>query len=506
MKSIKNFFQKMLSFLRVSSRVEGLEVSDQVLRLTYFDRNAWQMEAVRLSPGIMEKGSIKDAPALGIALRELRSKVPATMGKKKKMNVVVAMSSVNIYSQVFTLPFMEGGDLDKAIDLNVQMASPVDISHAYFDWQLLGRDEVTLRSEIGAAFADKVIVDEMVQMLYSAGFIAVDIESRALALVRVLREKGSVVDNGKSYLLLDIDNSGIDFLIVRNGKLYFEYKNLWADLADDKGQISVVKFEETLASSLRQVLNFYSQHWPEPLAGIILSAVAFKEQAEKAIKDATAFPIVPLALAMDQSISSEWFVALGCGLRGLHFDEKEKEINLSGSGAMDSFHEEQMLDFLGLWRVIIPSVLGCLIIIFVLAYNFLGMTKTDIESSAAFTQQGNQSSNIAALEASSTAFNHSVALLTNAETQVNSNYLMIAEITSVAAANGITISHISFQAANTPILVAGAAQSETQIVAFQRAIQNDSHFGTVTLPLLNIQGNSGAYTFSMTFPLSSVGF
>jgi hypothetical protein len=83
---------------------------------------------------------------------------------------------------------------------------------------------------------------------------------------------------------------------------------------------------------------------------------------------------------------------------------------------------------------------------------------------------------------------------------------MIAEINTTAAANGITISHISFQAANTPILVAGSAQSEDQIAAFQRAIQNDPHFGTVTLPLLNIQGNGGAYAFSMTFPLSSSGF
>ena len=152
------------------------------------------------------------------------------------MNVFVALSSANIYSQVFTLPFMEAKDLDKAISLNVQMVSPVDIAHAYFGWQFLDRDEVSLRSEIAAAFADKTIVDEMAHALYAAGFIAVGVESRALALVRTLREKGAGVEAGKSYLLLDIDNSGIDFLIVRNGKLYFEYANSWADVADKKGR------------------------------------------------------------------------------------------------------------------------------------------------------------------------------------------------------------------------------------------------------------------------------
>ncbi|HUC31334.1 MAG TPA: hypothetical protein VMR99_01435, partial [Candidatus Paceibacterota bacterium] len=172
----------------------------------------------------------------------------------------------------------------------------------------------------------------------------------------------------------------------------------------------------------------------------------------------------------------------------------------------DTFHDEQMLNFLALWRVLIPVVLGCLIVMLALTDDFLGTTKTGIESSATFVQPASESADIAALEATSTAFNQSVALIANAEGQINNNYLMVAEINSIAAANGIMITHISFQAANTPILVAGTATAETQIAAFQDAIQSDPHFGTVTLPLVNIQGNSGAYTFSMTFPLSSSGF
>ena len=506
MQFFKTCFKKILSILRVRSHADGLEVSDQVLRFIYFDRNAWQMEAVRLAPGVMEKGEIKDAQAFSAALRELRSKVPAMKGTNKKLNIFIALSSVNMYSQVFTLPLMEGEDLNKAIDLNVQMISPLDISHAYFGWQLLGRDEASLRSEIAAAFADRTIVDGIIQAFYAAGFIAVGVESRALALVRTLREKGAGVDKKGSYLLLDIDNSGIDFLVVRNGKLYFEYATPWTDLADDKGQISIPRFEEMLAANMRQVLNFYSQHWPEPISGVILSAAAFKEEAERAIGNASSLPLIPLSLAMDQQIPPEWFVAFGCGLHGIHEGLKDNEINLSGSGAIDAFHEERMIDFLALWRVLVPVVLGCLIVLFALSDYFLGMTKTGIESSTAFVRQGSETAAITALEASSTAFNRSVALVASAEGQVNRNYLMIAEINTAAAANGIAISHISFQAANTPILVAGSAQSENQISAFQNAIQNDPHFGTVTLPLLNIQGTGGAYTFSMTFPLSPSGF
>lgn len=502
MQRIKHFFQQLLSFLRIRSRSGGLEVSDQVVRLAYLGKKGWATEAVRIAPGVMERGKIKDAAAFDAALRELRARVPSLARKNKKASVAVALSSVNMYTQVFTLPAMEGEDLNKAIELNVQMVSPVDISRAYFGWQLLGRDEASLRSEVAAAFVDKGLMDEMVQALYTAGFITMGVESRALALSRTFREEATGVDKGKSYLLLDIDNSGIDFLVVRKGKLYFEYSNQWSDIADEKGQVPVGKFEEMLATSLRQVLNFYSQHWPEPLAGVVLSAVAFGEQAAKAVGEAApSLPTIPLSLSSAEQLSPEWFVALGCGLRGLSASAKDEEINLSGEGAMDTFHEEQMLNFLVLWRVLVPVVLGCLIVVFVLADNFLSATKASVESSAAFNEQGSEEAQITALEASSTAFNQEVALLANAEGQTNADYLMIADINGIAAANSVSVSHISFQSASAPILVAGTAPSATQIAAFQAAVQADPHFGTVTLPLLNIQQNGGAYTFSMTFPL-----
>lgn len=506
MNTIKAVIQKVLSFLRIRATAAGLEVSDQVLRLVYFDRKMWRMEALRLAPGIMEKGKIKDTPAFAAALHELKLKVPSAKGKKK-MNAVVSLSSVSIYSQVFTLPIMEGKDLDKAIDLNVQMASPVDVSKAYFGWQILGRDEVNLRSEIAAAFVDKAVVDEMTQALYDAGFITVGVESRALALVRLLREKGAGIDVQKSYLLLDIDNTGIDFLIVRNGKLYFEYTNLWSDIANEKGEVSVEKFEETLESSLRQVTNFYTQHWPEPLTAVILSAAAFKEEAEKAVGVALSLPVMPLTFSAGRDVSPEWFIAFGCGLRGLNANSVSNEINLSGEGAMDTFHEEQMVGFFTLWQILVPAVLALLVVMLVLADDFLQVTRTGIESQPTFAQHGVELKEVAALEASSTAFNQSVLLVATAESQVSKNYLLISEINKVAAANAVTISHISFQSGAAPILVAGAAQSATQVTAFKDAIQSDPHFGVVVLPLTNIQPvGSGGYTFSMSFPLSSVGF
>jgi hypothetical protein len=501
--ALESFFEKILSLLRIRPAVAGLEISDQVLRLAYRQKKAWHMEALRLAPGIMEKGKVLDAPALTAALRELKSRVTGALGKKK-INVMVSLSSANIYSQVFTLPIMEGEEFKKAIELNVQMASPVDVAHAYFGWQLLGRDEVSLRSEIAAAFVDKAIVDDVTVALYAAGFVTVGIESRALALARVLRKKGAGLDAGKSYVLLDIDNTGVDFLIIRNGKLYFEYATPWSDLADDKGQITTERFTEALESDLRQVMNFYTQHWPDPLAAVILSAAAFKEAAESAVASSLSLPVVPLMLDAGFDIAPEWYIALGAGLRRFNASNTNEEINLSGDKVVDVFHQEWLLDFFALSRVLIPAVLGFLLVVLIGTDSFLHTVRSNVESQSVFSLQGSETTALMALEASSTAFNQSVALVANAESQINKNYLLITDINAIAAANGISVSDISFQTSNLSILVTGTASAATQIDGFKSGIQNDPHFGLVTLPLGDIQQNgAGGYSFSMSFSLST---
>jgi Tfp pilus assembly PilM family ATPase len=508
MKTNLSYFHSILSILQIRARAGGLEISDQVLRLVYYYRREWHIDAVRLAPGVMEKGVLKDANAFAAALHELRSHIPFAKGTKK-VNVIVVPSSVSIYSEVFTLPIMEGNDLSKAVELNLRMSSPLDIAKTYFGWQVIGRDEKNLRLEISAAFADKAAVHGMIDMLSAAGFITVVVESRALALTRVVREQGTGIDPAGSYLLVDIDNSGIDFLIIRNGSLYFEYANLWSDIADEKGQMTVERFNEMLSGNVRQVMNFYSQHWTEALSAVILSAASFVENAQAAVTASVSVPVIPLAVATGQSISPEWFVGLGSGLRGLNIANEDNEINLLDGKAMNRFYEERIINFFGLWRVIIPVVMGCLIAMFALASVFLSITKKSIESDPSFTQRGTGAEEEADLQASSTAFNQFVALVSNAEQQVSRNYLIVNEVNTVAGANGITVDNISFQAANVPILVAGTAPSAVQISAFKEAIQSDPHFGTVNLPLLNIQqdtnGSSG-YSFSMSFPLSGTGF
>ena len=108
------------------------------------------------------------------------------------------------------------------------------------------------------AFADRAIVDTMTGALFSAGFVVTAVESKALAIARMMREYGSGLDPEKSYLVAIIDDSGLDFIIVRRGKLCFEYMDPWRDIADKKGEITFDRFKHAFALDLRQVIEFLS--------------------------------------------------------------------------------------------------------------------------------------------------------------------------------------------------------------------------------------------------------
>ncbi len=493
--------EQLLSLLRVRSLAAGLEVSDEVLRVAIFDGAAWKMYAARLAPGIIEKGVIRDRPAFVAAAAALKKQMGPDYAKKQ-INAVVCLSSVDVYTQVFQLPIVRGEGLNEAVSLNLQMASPIPTTEAYSSWQVVGRNEATVQLEILAAFVDRKVVDDMADALFEGGFIAMAVESRGLALTRLVREKGAGVDVPKAYLFINVDNFGLDFLVIRNGSLYFEYENPWRDLMDGKGEITVEKFEATISSSLRQVLNFYSQSWSEPLGAIILSTVVFQEEAEKVITDSTSFPAMRLTLVMGQPISSEWLVVLGSSLRGSAARSKDREINLLGETSRDRFHEERLLHFVGFWRTVIPMALGLLLATYVAADFFLWNMASPAQLNSASTVSAEQYTKITSLESTAQKFNSSVTLLSSIEQMIHPKNSVLATLLPIANSTGITITNLSLQSFASPVSIQGYATGRDHILAFQADLENDAQFSNINLPLTGVLSQGNSVTFTMTFMFS----
>ncbi len=489
---------KLLSFLHVRNDVGGLEISDQALRLTYIEKESWHFVAVALPPGAMERGIVKDAAALSKALAELRAKIPSLKSRAKKMNVVVSLGSASVYTQSFTLPIVEGAQLTKAINLNIQMSSPDDLATSYFGSRVLARDDAAMRFEIATAFIQRKIVDDLLPVLFAAGFVATDVESRAISLARSMRIRALAPDPSRAYLLLDIDDTGIDFLVIRKGELYFEYATSWTDIADPKGQVTMEHFSEAVVANLRQVSNFYNQHWHDPLAGIVIIAAAFAKEAEAAIVASAALPIIPPSFSDGPEVRSEWLAAYGAALR----DGGKGEISLSGDVASGTYQREQILAFLDFWRVLVPVTLGILVATLVVAYNFLGGMAAQVIANTAGGNQNQLELQISALDASSTAFNQDVQIALAAEADQDKSHTIFDAIQSAAKASSVTLSRVTFQGPSSPITISGVASTASDIQEFKNLLSSNQKFSSVNLPLSGIQPSGSMYSFSMTFSIA----
>lgn len=493
--------ERILRFLHVRPIAGGLEVTDQLLRLAYFDGTVWQFRAVRIEPGVSEAGKIKDEFAFAAALAALRSQIPELTNKNNTMNVVVSLGAASIYNQIFNLPLIKGESFETAVRLNLQMSSSVVATEAYSGWEIISRDEATGRAEVLGAFADRAVVDAMTNALFSAGFVATAVESKALAIARVMREYGSGLDLEKSYLIAIIDDSDLDFIIIRHGRLCFEYMSPWRDIANEKGEITIDRFTEAFALDLRQVVNFYRQHWTEPLAAIGLSGDSLIEEARGIVAKTEPTPTFLLKDALGGTISDAWMVALGSELRESATRGKDREITFLGAGAKKLFEDSRMLNFLSFWRVVVPAVLGILLAVFVFADIFIGTTENNIAASSASVSSFGASTKkeMTDLVAQAANFNNSVAMIASAGTSSTLRYAMIDAISGAATMNNVVITRITLQSDSEPILVAGQAQSEDSILAFKSAIEQLPVFGPVNLPLAGIQGAGTSFSFSMTF-------
>ncbi len=500
----KLFVRQLFAALGLAAFFGGLEVTDHLVRLAHFDGKQWRFNAMRLDEGILERGKIKDRERFVASLSAFKATIPGMAKKNKKIDATVALGESAVYNQVFSLPFVEGKGFDDAVRLNMQMASPVDISQVYSGWEISGRDPNLGRVDVLGAFSDRAMIDEMTWALFEAGFVSSAIESKALAVARVFRVEGAGLDPHASYLIANIDDAGLDFLIVRGGKLYFEYGTPWRDIADAKGGITLDKFKETLAANLRQIMNFFLQHWSGMIVGVAVTGGIFPDETKRIAEDVLSVPAFSLALAAPGSIGQEWFAAMGASLRNVEDDGGINEVTLLGEGAQETFEKDKTLRFAEFWRFSMPVIFAILVGLFVLVDVFLLQEKRAVISKAVNAVSAAQNQEVVSLRAAATNFDQSVSFMASIQANQDPKYGMIGDIVQLATESGVTIGQFSFTGYNNPAALTGLAQSQSQILALQTAIEADPHFGTVTLPLTGIQSSGGSYSFAMTFPVEKI--
>jgi hypothetical protein len=313
---IEAFWSRAKVWLRVVLPADGLEITDHAIRWCRLVDGIPQTFMVNVPPGVMQDGKILDRPALAALLAHVHDASSGPRHASKKELVILTLGSAPTFMRLFYLPLIERDRLEKAVVLNLQMISPSHGAATNSGWQVLSEDTEKNRFEVVGVFIDRALVEAVVDVLRETGFVIVAAESKVLSLARALAKGGGSLDPGGIYVMVSCDDSGMDFMIIRKGVLCFAYTIPWHEIENEQGQVEDEHFTAALSRGVRQIVNFYGQHWPDPVNAAVIAANDMMPTVQASVSSNVPYDVVPF-VAGPYDAMRDITVVFGAALRGV---------------------------------------------------------------------------------------------------------------------------------------------------------------------------------------------
>jgi len=506
-----NFLRRLLNILNPQPSVAGLQITDSALRFILAKENGSIFASLKLSSGIIEEGKIKNKEDFKSALIKFHSQITPRL--KRKIYVVLNISENNVYSQVFNLPLVSVENLEEAVKLNLQMISPIDFNSAYSDWQKVGENSIDGgQLEILGAFINVKIVDEFVECLKQANFVAAAIEFSSLAISRLASSLPNLV---QPFILLHLTASGLNFAMIKNYNLYFSHFVAWPSF--DNRQISLDAVRETLIREMKNILNFASSRWPEPqIKTVVLATPTLEEKLSQIITENFSLAVQKMILPPKlksptekwslednqfSSLTCDWFVCLGSALRGIIPRSKDIIVSLASTGTEEEFRQETIMNFIKLWRNIALASLFFILIAFFGIDGFLIKTSNSLNNQISNLADLAKNNEISSLQQAAQNFNAKVNLALSAKSQTFEWSPFFAKIKNLAESD-IIIQRVFIQSPTSVILFDGLATDDQAIINFKNKLQNDSELKEINFSVSSVTpAADGKLNFSLTFKI-----
>ncbi|MCL4404238.1 hypothetical protein M1432_02760 [Patescibacteria group bacterium] len=500
---MKNIFKKIVPLIdKLSSKpaIDGLEISDASLTYAYFYKDEIKTTAVKLAPGIVKGGKLEDKAAFIEALRALHGAVlPDSSEKLLKVDCVLPSSAV--YTQSFDVPNVGNDKLEETVDLNLQMISPIAVGEANMSAEVIG--ETPDRVELLGAFAERSAINDFKEALVAARFAPAAFELSALALTRLVVR--SVKVGPRPVLTLHLKSDGIDLAILRDNALHFSYFRSWQSIQGEARSISRSVFDSVVVEEVRKVINFSVSRWGEGPAGVLLVAPNFEKEIVGLLAanfNLKAAAFVPAQISLD----SAFYVAFGAALRSREASVNEpfRAINVGGEDSVNMMSQDQIINFIGLWRNIIAGVLAILLVAFIFSASFLVKMANSIGTQSTDFNPSLDQKSLADLSAKAGVFNAMVRGVEAARAGAVPWYPIIEHLIGLAKSNQVVLTDISISNMNSPVQVAATAPDYATVLEFKNALSGDPNFANVNLPLTQVttQGD-GSVSFSVSFTFTS---
>lgn len=478
-----------------AGHIGGLEISDAHIRFFDARKKIWT-SALRMPPGIIQGGKIMDGVKFREALVELRKGFAAK--PKEKINVIISLPAEVVYLQVFNLPYLTGENLESAVNLNLQMISPMPFEDAYVSWEVLGETEDG-QLEILSAFSEKKNIELLVSGCRESNFMVVAIEPAILSLVRSVKEITGI-DMKDPHVILNSSDMGMDFAGIKNNKVYFDYFVSWRSIYGDAKEISRTRFEETIVQYVRKVLTFSASHSRSEMKRLLLVTQALEESFRDVIRSNFNLQVMPIAFTKYGKMNPEWGIALGAYERGRIPRSKDALISLTSIGTKEEFEDSQIISFIVLWRNVALTFSAFIFLAFLSVNIFIGNISEKLKTQPAQAFSEAQVKELTGLKAEAKEFNSYVALIAAAKYGQSALIPYFSKL--ITLGQGLKFTRIYFQSFTAPVIINGEAESEQAVLNFKNIVAQQSEFKDIQLPLTGLITSGVKTTFSMTLSFS----
>ena len=482
-----------------SGPIGGLEISDSHVRFFNIHKNKISALGIRLPPGIVHGGRLTDAENLKKALMGVRTQ----LGLKEKTYAILAVPSEAAYLKVFTLPFLSGENLRSAINLNLQMISPIPYEEAYADSEVIGESVGNENQlEILGAFSEKENLEKIINTAKEAGFVVVAVEPSILALARAVHDLGGL-ELRESYILLSATEVGMDFAEIKNNRVYFNYFVSWHSIYGDAKEVPKDVFEQAVIQYIRKLLTFAAGHGGANIKVLVLVATALGDNLREIIEKNFDLKVTPVVFSRFKNFGTNWGVALGAYQRGLLPRSEDSYVSLMSFGTQEEFRRSQVSAYVGLWRNVVTTFVVFLFVAFAATAALVTRVANDLNRQPAQGMRPEEVQELVKLEASAKEFNELVALIRGALKSDNPLHPYYQKLMAVTPSD-IILRRAFFQSFGSPVVVAGEGASEQAVINFKNILEKQKEFEDIQLPLTSLTPiGGGRVSFSMTLAFAS---
>ncbi|MBI2278884.1 MAG: hypothetical protein HYU81_02370 [Candidatus Brennerbacteria bacterium] len=492
----KNFFRVFHRFLeRLSSapKVGALHLQSGAFSYLRLD-GATEAFSVKVEPGALREGRIADRGRVLAALVELRAQIGGGAKKGEEAKIVAIIPSDPIYTQSVNIPNVGKERLAESASLNLQMISPMGRDDAYMRYELLG--EVDDHYELLAAFAEKRIIDEFQSVFREAGFTPVIFEFSSLSLARLIARVRGLQDD--ITLGCYVSSDGLEFFIVKHGKLHFSYFHSWASLQGEAREISRELFEEVVTREVQKVVNFSLGKFKERPREMVLVTQGLEAEIKALI--ANRFGFSATTLETGGGFTPPWYVALGAALRAKEGLEGDEGINLAPLSSRDRMFQEQTIGFVRLWRNVIVGALALFVVFFSgAAYSLNRMDRSTEARLVEFTAHFN-AGELTTLAARADEFNTLVRSVASAAGDRAPWDRLLRTLERTMKEHSVTLDRIEIAGRGSGATLAARAPSNERLLSFKNALASAEGFAAVNLSVARIATlEDGSVGFALTF-------